>query len=265
MSLPSRSGETNLQHSRRRNALFRKNKTAASNEFMANLRRQWPCKIPTKPSGKNIETYLDMSVAMSRVIPSFATWHDNGLFLGYLDELSSVLARAPILNIPKPHYELEPSRQKQKLSDESRYCSIMSIFAAPAPAIALGHNDYPSEPEITIVKKLSKSKASDMGKGLKSFCKTLGALTKLSCERDYVKSFRASCTALEEHTRSNKTWTVPADCSPRELLHQYLEDCMSYYQNLNNYFAEIVAGEPETSNCVATYIQHIPRFSPTFG
>ncbi|RYO29176.1 hypothetical protein AA0111_g6158 [Alternaria arborescens] len=257
-SLPKRESETERDHHKRMNAEFQKNKTKAIEEFVKNLKNQWPRQTPNVPSAVKYATYLNVSSAMTTIRNQFDRWFNNRLFMQYLDQLSAVMARQTVACVPAARYVLTLPPKKENLKDTDRHFGVLDVFAmTPPPLSGSTLLIPPREPKVTIPRKQKPEKHSQAKERLEELCHKNMLLAKSKCERDYVDSLRSSCVALDKHVSSNNTHDELLP-DAQSLLQQYLRSCQDYLKTFSSALNGLFNKE------VAHLMQSSPRICARF-
>jgi hypothetical protein len=137
--------ESKAEHAQRANAQFKKSQEAAIHNFVRDLKVQGFKRHPSTPSSTVINTYLDTSVAMTHVKGRYKEWRQNGTFIKYLSDLSTLMRNQVSIAIaPRPLMFVRPVAQNE-LSDSTRYIGIATMFTALAPATFPGNGLFVPE------------------------------------------------------------------------------------------------------------------------
>jgi hypothetical protein len=132
--LPRRDYETEKEHVTRIESLFYDQQALAMQDFIARLKKQWPCYRPSTPTSTIIDTYLDTSKAMDSVSNKFNNWYRNKCFLEYLQKVSSLIARQACLRAPTLHYPLTEAMKKRSANKKDRFFDMNKFFAQTPPS-----------------------------------------------------------------------------------------------------------------------------------
>jgi hypothetical protein len=119
--LTKQGSETDSEHIERIHSLFQHRQNQAINKLFDVLRKQRPVQSPTIPPSPSYDMYFNMSVAIAAVREQFQNWHNNRLFMAYLENVSTVMTRQPVLAVSIPRYVLTSPCEKNSLSDNPRH------------------------------------------------------------------------------------------------------------------------------------------------
>jgi hypothetical protein len=259
-ALPKLARETKNQCQKRRGNEYERNLSAAIDSFTRLLENQWPCEIPIASPTHNANVYLDISGAMEQVRKKFKIWHDNRRFYQYLNEVTSVLVRQVVSNVPSPQFTVVTPFSQPTVTEVVRYLSADSILRSSPPALL---PKAPKALDVTLLELPPSSEDAKTRHRLTTLCQDLRAQTQSTCEKAYVLDLEHSFSALQQS--SIGIWTIPGDVDIPILLHRYFKDCEHYLQDLDHALECAVRGDTwESFRGIACYIQHSPRASPTF-
>jgi hypothetical protein len=131
--LPKLPTETEQQHIRRIEYLFKDHQTTAYQTFVLALQKQWPVRRPSKPKSTNIDNYIHAAAALEVITVKFEDWCDNREFLQYLDRVSRQCKSEELDPVDQPRYMLLRPIKKDTLSQQLRHPTPQEIFAAAPP------------------------------------------------------------------------------------------------------------------------------------
>ncbi|KAH7080409.1 hypothetical protein BKA63DRAFT_464782 [Paraphoma chrysanthemicola] len=248
--MPKQTLETNAQHSTRIRALFNSNSSGAVQSFTSSLCSQWPCSQPIAPNTAAIETYVKVSDAMTTTSEKFTAWYNNRQFSHYLENLSAMVARLPVVAIPSPRNKLTAPERKFSLKNAT-HSFACSVLHAPA------------KPDLSLRNLVNQNGAQNMRSRLEQLCIRLKDCTKSTCEKQYVEDLQASCTLLEQQDGVQALNTLPI-VEVSRLLHDYLASCEEYLAHLSYELIGAIKSNISFSEDVGISIRHCPRLSPTF-
>ncbi|CAO2650553.1 Nn.00g018450.m01.CDS01 [Neocucurbitaria sp. VM-36] len=271
--MPREDFETQQQHAKRTNTLFVQKQEAAIAEFVAFLKSKWlRNKPPPAPKSTEISTYLHVNTAMASIREKFKTWHDNKLFLKYLQQISRELTRLEVIPISAPVYCFAPPVADNSKTNDARYLGATDIFAAPAPV--LSHNTLdqdslpvisrPIQPTIPIIEQPSQSGNVQTRTSLRGLIRLLDLVRRSKCEEEYVEALRTSCTALQNHDTNIRMPSVYVSPNVEMLLRTYLRDCQNYLKAIIVELAQAAKGMTGSGQSIAFYVQHFFRICPVF-
>lgn len=265
--------ETENQHHHRIHALFQTRRDQAVEIFVADLQRQWPCKVPAPSGSKVLVQYIDVSGAMSLIKARFKTWYRNRQFLGYLLETSKLIARQTVVSIVTPR----PSHSKplilSNLNGQKVAFHIDNIFATAPPVVfrknahhsAPGSLVPPSEPQFPMKECHTSSQNGRQTARLEKLCTNLQSLATSEREKEYVKDLGTSCASLEAlYVSTSEVPDVWPGSTVQNLLQTFLDSCNNYFKSLNLALVQAVAHNNSVSDQIGLLIQHSPRIPPTF-
>ncbi|EAT85618.2 hypothetical protein SNOG_06967 [Parastagonospora nodorum SN15] len=247
-NIPKQYSETDQEHDKRINSLFKTRQDAAVQFFVAELERQWPVKVPVRPTHESVLQYVDVSGAMSRIEAKFKTWYHNSQFLRYLQGTSALMAQQQALPITSPHPNYSKPLVLRKTSNTQSIFHIDCIFAAAPPTISREERNQssfstlvpPCEPVLPTLDRHTLSQSDGQGTGLKQLCETLQSLAK---------------------SKAADAWS---DDTVEKLLQTYLDNCKRYFKAFNLALYQVVAIDDSLSNHIGLLVQHSPRTPPTF-
>jgi hypothetical protein len=128
--LPKEESEDDEKHNARIQLLFHKQKDNAIRNCLNALEKQWPVRSPSMPVSSEHGTYLNLSSAITKIQETFEHWFNNRLFMEYLAQLSSIVARQKALGVPEPQYSFTPPIYQNSVDENDRTFSARDIFAA---------------------------------------------------------------------------------------------------------------------------------------
>ncbi|KAF2009480.1 hypothetical protein BU24DRAFT_473639 [Aaosphaeria arxii CBS 175.79] len=245
--LPKQGVESERQHSDRIKNLFQQRCNTALEAFVSALEHQWPCLRPSNPITPEIVTYVNVSNAMSNVSSMFETWYHNRLFLEYLKQVSTILARQTVVKVEQ--FQVVPPQLKKKsiVDDSLRYSSMKNIFQSGLSASLSGTVATPAEPEVPAILHHPSEDKSNMKRRIRKLCDDLDMQAVAKCEKDYVQTLRASCASLEVQGTDIDDFSPALEETTVGVFQTYLATCTT---NM-------------TSNDQAL-IDSPPRISPSF-
>ncbi|KAI4686606.1 uncharacterized protein J4E84_005887 [Alternaria hordeiaustralica] len=250
--LPRQGAETKRQHHTRILLLFETRQNNAIQKFISDLQSQWPVRSPTVPSADEYSTYLNVTTAMTTVRSKFQHWFNNRLFMQYLHNLSTIMARQATSSVVVSPYLLTlPPIKNSRLNDDIRHYSMTDIFATtPPPASGL---IAPCEPKVTIVGKHTPKKQVQVKDKLGDLCAKLMMYANSTSERRYVEDLQSSCSALDSHNDNTHEELLP---NAQPLLEGYLSSCQAHFGNfqfaLNGLLSRQVAYAMQLSPRICT-------------
>jgi hypothetical protein len=257
---PKSGSETNSQHINRIEALFRSRRDGVVQAFIADLKRQWPCREPISPYSAEISRYLVVSQAMPQVTAKFSSWYCNGQFLDYLQQTSTAMAQHNIIAIVPPQPTIGVRLKVNSTEGLKMMFHVNNVFTAVPPCLT-----PPCEPKLPIQDRHTLSQDDRNKTRLEQLCRSLDALATSKCEMDYVENLRASCTSLEALQRLDLEITdVQMSPGIQTLFQNYLSDCKEYFENLSLVLEHAVADNDLLSDEIGLLVRHSPRISPTF-
>tara|TARA_R110002003_G_scaffold23_3_gene1108 strand:+ start:1361 stop:6781 length:5421 start_codon:yes stop_codon:yes gene_type:complete len=273
--IPRPEAENVKKHNSRVGGQRRRNTTQATKKFIAALLIQWPCSNPATPAATDIGIYINVADAMLEVKELFKAWHDNMRFNDYLDRLSAIIARQAVVAVPKLQRVVTAPIHTSMTKKNVRYFAMDRIFSSPAPILNVAtskdtlfvadddplSSSMPLEPAIPLIQK-SRS-VSDSRTALKGLCRDLGLRAILKCEKDYVKTLRRSCEALESFEKTSKVLIAQLSSDTQKLLQDYQDACKVHFEALDCALAQAVQGNSGSDTEIAFVIQHAPRISPS--
>ncbi|KAI4946098.1 hypothetical protein J4E91_007541 [Alternaria rosae] len=226
--------ETEQQHHNRMESTFRQQKISAIQKFVSCLEKQWPMQVPISPQAAEIDTYVNVPDAMVTVRNHFYSWYDNHIFMKYLGELSTIMARQAASPVLAPRHILTSPPKQNQLSDSTRHLSVLDVFASsPSPSIEALSMTAPSEPAVTVAKGHLPEKHLEVKERLEELCRRNMVYATSKCEREYIESLRSSCNALNLFINSNVMHDeLVADV--QTLLHAYLRKCQNHLETFNS-------------------------------
>ncbi|KAH6861099.1 hypothetical protein BKA58DRAFT_448898 [Alternaria rosae] len=226
--------ETEQQHHNRMESTFRQQKISAIQKFVSCLEKQWPMQVPISPQAAEIDTYVNVPDAMVTVRNHFYSWYDNHIFMKYLGELSTIMARQAASPVLAPRHILTSPPKQNQLSDSTRHLSVLDVFASsPSPSIEALSMIAPSEPAVTVAKGHLPEKHLEVKERLEELCRRNMVYATSKCEREYIESLRSSCNALNLFINSNVMHDeLVADV--QTLLHAYLRKCQNHLETFNS-------------------------------
>jgi hypothetical protein len=266
MMLPKQHSETTKQHDRRVKALFQSHREASIQKFVAELQLQWPSEAPIRPRFTGVDTYINVSAAMPKIVAKFRTWYRNRGFMEYLRQTSALMAQQEVVVVVPPRYNANTPLSPCKINDRLKTFVIDNIFAAVPPVISRGGAlSPPGEPVFPVQEQYTSVGSQEMKIRLGKLCDSLQTYAKSRCERGYVDDLRTSCGFLENNQRrifvKSSAWS---EKFVQNLLQTHLDACEEYFKNLSLAFAQAIASNGSFSDGLGLSVQHAPRISPTF-
>jgi hypothetical protein len=259
-ALPRLSGENENQCRKRRANSHKKNLPAAIDTFTRLLHNQWPCEKPRTPTTENANAYFNVSSAMEKVRQKFKTWYDNRIFYQYLNEVTSVLARQRVSDVPMPRLSVVTPLRPLTTTEDVRYLSTESIFSSSPPARL---PKAPKKLDINLLELPPSSQDAKTKHRLTTLCQNLRTQMQSTYAEEYILDLERSFDALQQ--KSVGTSTIPLNVDIAILLQNYFKKCEDYLKDLNLILKLAVQGNNRNSfRGIVFYIQHSPRISPTF-
>jgi hypothetical protein len=263
--LPRRDSETERQHTDRIESMFETLQAAAMQDFIAELKKQWPCQQPFTPSSTNIDLYLDTSKSMESIRMKFENWYKNKRLGEYLQKVSGLMTSLPCVSVPAAQYPLTEAVKTLSTTKKDRVFD-MDMFFAQAPPAKLQHGTSTlCEPTLQHSQLRLSSTNQAMRERLESLCHDLESYAMSKCEHAYIQSLRTSCASLEEQIADPRSLNIPSDWGCiKGIFQSYLIDCKNHFTDLNHALNHMMATDIRTSDCIATKIKHSPRLCPTY-
>ena len=134
--LPRQSYETERQHLSRIESLFENRQDTAIQSFMDALQKQWPIRRLSTPNTAAISDFLDIRAAMKDISATCEDWYDNREFWEYLDHVSRLCARHPVIPVNQPGYVLPIPIEKETLRYQIWRFTPDEIFTTAPPCIS---------------------------------------------------------------------------------------------------------------------------------
>lgn len=265
--LPKQGFETEIQHLRRIEELFRTRKEAAIKHFVEELRQQWPCEQPSTPcsGGK----FIDCGAAMESVSRKFMSWYNNRNFQKYMDNTASMIQRFRAAHVVIPRFVTMPTLLKPTTQDEDRHCDSIAIFGRSPLAISrdltsVGTDSLiaPNHLNLPLAQPSEVSAVCEARTRLDDFCETLDTCARSSCEQKYVENLRASCESFYDQERDSRVDDRLVNEHAQDLLRGYLTACEHHVQNFDSKLAEILKVGTSQSTAIASQIDMSPRITP---
>lgn len=135
-NIPRQHLESEQQHVKRIEALFKVRQDTAARLFAHELQTQWPARRFMMPTSTSVGEYLDVTAAMTDIKVKCEQWYDNRKFIQYLDQVSAICARQVAMMVEHPRYILLKPMHKDFLSHDLRVYTSEEIFAVAPPQIA---------------------------------------------------------------------------------------------------------------------------------
>jgi len=131
--LPQQFREPDQQWDIRKRNDFEVNQSKAAETFARALHDQWPCAVPTIPSIRSAETYLETTSAMPSVRRMFKSWYNNRCFYEYLEEVSHTLARQRVICVETKENHVVNVRVHSVRVHGSFFYGVNDVFNLEAP------------------------------------------------------------------------------------------------------------------------------------
>ncbi|KAJ4987967.1 hypothetical protein SVAN01_06542 [Stagonosporopsis vannaccii] len=269
--LPKVGSETDAQHLRRIESLFKDETNTAVHTFVTIVKNQWPCEQPSTPSSDHINKYLDTSSAMIQVTNSCRSWYNNSIFEQYFKRICSAVQNIPSASITIPQFDALTPYDRSELTPEARYCNFNTIFGLEAPSVSgnATNVDQTSRliasqgPALVTVPNPLPIEAGVTDR-LAKFCEILSKSAESTCEKRYVDNLRASCDSLQRNVDDSNNCTILVDACARDAIRQHLSACEEHFEALRGKLDGVLVTETTRSNVIASCIQLSPRLSPSF-
>jgi Protein of unknown function (DUF3638)/Protein of unknown function (DUF3645) len=228
--LPPRDNEMYSAFKSRINNLMQSNRQRALNNFISELRLQWPTSSPSIPicqGDPKFHEYFDIQKVMNAVRKRFTTWYDNRELRFYLERMAYLLTDQPVQLVTMPLCPPLPCVESLN-SPSYRFVSIDDIFDGTISPILDIQIEAPRLPRILS----SDSELVDQAPRLMSLVRTLESQAKSNYETRYVKQLRTSLKSLQDIKRRENI--EMDDSSLREVISIYLETCKTHCARIYN-------------------------------
>jgi hypothetical protein len=160
-------------------------------KIVADLQLQWPSEEPICYRSANIDTYINVSVAMPDIVAKFKTWYRNRGFVECFRQTSTLTVQQEIVLVVPPRYIANTPLSQYKIGHKLKTFTVDNVFAAVSPIIS-GENarSPPGEPVFPIQKYYTSIGNEKMKLRLEKLCSSLQTCTRSRCERGYVDDLR---------------------------------------------------------------------------
>lgn len=239
---------------------YGKDKKQAIHIFRDGLARQWPCQTPKKPSDHHMESYIDVSQALSLVLPSWRMWWANRGFKQYLEVFVTILKMIPVENGIAESHDLFPVTE---VTERSRgFSSVLDPFGHDPPQISFGPD---SAFESLVEKTASRSGEAEKLTKVLDF---LDSRRNHQHERRYLEELRQSLSSL----KSSDTISLASVDERPTILRQHLTQCEEYHERIYSCFVRAmqptsgsgseVASPSATVQTILLQVGCLPTVSP---
>ncbi|CAG7558102.1 unnamed protein product [Fusarium equiseti] len=193
-SLPSLLGESSQNLLARRRRQFDQNRGRAIKSFNSQLCRQWPCAVPSKPQGGEVDTYLKCKDAMKQLYRKWSLWYNNLRFKRYLEELCTRLGEMPIQGL---RLQSQPERVTALSQHRTLgFISIEDLFCNP-----IAHDNCSTLPAVDVQFQEVKMDLGTVDK-LADIIDNLEVQAELPYQHRYLDELRQSLSSLTERAEN---------------------------------------------------------------
>lgn len=203
--------------------------------FCDQLMQQWPSPTPRKPTGSQLDVYIDGVAAMNRIRPLWSSWHQNLLFKEYIEKFVGALKAIPTGTLSIPSFSVLATLLP--ITRRPGFVSINNLFANPPPSNVPVLHQLPG----TLI--LNSTTCTDSHK-LLDVLGLLDLAAKFDNEHQYLAELRSSLSQL----RDAPTLRQVAD---RDTIFQrYLERCEIHAKSVYHSLLQAtsaISGEPKQS------------------
>lgn len=203
----------------------KENRRQTLDDFMRDLRQQWPTSSPTIPPARGNPTfadYFDVDKAMYQVNERFSIWFDNRQLRHYLTDIVTVIVGQPVQSIAMPFLSYRPTMDFA--SSRRRSVSVDDILnedLGPFPVIEL---DPPCLDNILH----TYSKSYPQVPKLVSILSALESQPRSKYELQYLERLQGSIQSLQQKQKSKIE--LPTDIDLRGVIQSYDKRCRDYLE-----------------------------------
>lgn len=258
MRMPMVEGETNEARYRKRESLYRQNKTRAVDQLIRHLSEQFPTSNPSGPTGEQqryISQYINIAKAMSVVQSIFTTWNDNRTFGLYLQEFGEVMNRQVYQTLQAPTLCFE----RPACPDPVQYRFITSqvLFSSSPP------QTIPESPRLPSDRLLSQRNVMAAKSHLETLVQRLEDSPGSRYEQQYAMELRESANRLNSASQS-LDYSLAID---KEQLRPILEEHLSSSERHMSQVLDTIMQTIRTGLGDLSFAEDLfqsPRLSPVF-
>ncbi|KAF5023030.1 hypothetical protein F66182_4914 [Fusarium sp. NRRL 66182] len=221
-SLPACQNETGKETLERRHRQHTKNKTKAVQAFRYAVSRQWPSKTPEKPTDTAITTYLYTEKARGLLGCKWRVWHENLMFMKYLENLAALLSGVPVQILaldPLPGKVMAPPKARWQ-----GFLSIQDLFLSAPPTSGLGQVAR-LDGLVHVTKRDSEASCK-----LTGIIDNLDSRARLQYEHRYFHELRQSLSRLQEYDEHDLDGKKLAQHA--SVFQKHLQDCTSHAEGI---------------------------------
>jgi hypothetical protein len=203
----------------------KENRRQALDDFMRDLRQQWPISSPIIPSARGNPTfadYFDVNKAMYQVNERFSIWFDNRHLRHYLVDIVTVIVGQPVQSIAMPLLSYQPT--VNPASSRHRSVSVDNVLSedlGPLPVVELDppclnnilHTSSSSHPQVP---------------SLVSILSALESQPRSKYESQYLERLQASIESLQQKQKSKIALSTDIDL--RGVIQSYDKRCRDHLE-----------------------------------
>lgn len=222
--LPPRRGENNSNFQRRIGNLRNENRKQALDNFIQDLRSQWPTSSPAIPPARSnpaFADYFDVRKAMHQVNDRFAAWFNNRQLREYLVDIATVLVGQPVQSIVMPLVSFKPT--VNRATSRPRSVSVDDILSEDFGPVPI---DLDQPTLDNLLRAYSSS-----GRPVPSLLSTLSPLESQSrsqYELQYLARLKASIESLQQ--RQQHETVLPTNIDLRGIILSYNKRCKDHLE-----------------------------------
>lgn len=225
--LSPKRGESYSAFKLRIKKLRKENRRQVLDDFVGDLRLQWPISSPIVPPAKGNLTfadYFDVNKAMDQVTERFAIWFDNRQLRNYLLDMVNAIVGQPVQSLDMPLLLFGPivnpatSRRGSVSVDDilSDDLGPVPVFELdPPPLDGLLHTSSSSDPKVL---------------SLMSIINALKSQPRSKYESQYLERLQESIRSLQK--RQKYQITLSTDICLRDVIQSYDKRCRDHLQGV---------------------------------
>jgi hypothetical protein len=209
----------------RRQSSKKANRNQALNNFIADLRLQWPSSSPLIPVSQEhprFHDYFDVDKAMSQVIKRFSIWFDNRQLRYYLTDIVSLIVdqQCPSVIMPSFFFRTDMSPACSNRGSVS-VDDILSEMLGPCPALEM-------EPPCLDGLLCTSPNAVQQVPRLVSLHSTLESQRRSNYEIRYLEQLQTSIKSMQERQRNELV--LSNNINLNEIFQTYYKRCVDHLE-----------------------------------
>ncbi|KAK3063062.1 hypothetical protein LTS18_002822, partial [Coniosporium uncinatum] len=244
-------GERAANTRARRGKVHQRKQGVAKASFIRMLECQWPCEHPTRPSGEEIDVYIEVELTMVSIAARWRVWWENFQFHNYLNDIESRLSVQSYRPLDTSFNDFPHPEMHDEIS--KRHVRNQDLFELPPPVIPGSFVD-------NMAWLVQSSQEQDHHSArVESLLATLEGRVSARHEQQYLSDLRDSIAHLNRDSQTQVLAFLDLE-NVNGLLQHHRDACREQVQTL---FDGLVQASNQRFD-VATLVLHGPRTSQRF-